>query len=81
MHGIKIPPSDVALKMQGGLCARGGGVFVGHYHINKNKINGTFANTEAAVRCLGHHFLLLYACGHEVSFPDQRPQSLVWKRD
>ena len=30
MHRMKIPPQDFALKMQGGLCARGG-VFAGHY--------------------------------------------------
>ena len=33
MRGIKIPPQDFALKMQGGgggLCARGG-IFAGHY--------------------------------------------------
>ena len=30
-------------------------------------------HSEAAVRCLGRHFLILYACAHEVSFPDQRP--------
>ena len=38
-------------------------------------------HSEAAVRCLGRHFLTLYACAHEVSFPDQRPRSLVWKRE
>ena len=32
MRGIKIPQQDFALKMPGGLCARGG-VFVGHYGI------------------------------------------------
>ena len=36
---------------------------------------------EAAVRCLGRHFQILYACAHEVSFPDQRPRSLVWKQE
>ena len=30
MRGIKIPQYEFALKMQGGLCARGG-VFAGHY--------------------------------------------------
>ena len=30
--GMKIPPKDFALKMQGGLWARGG-VFAGHYGI------------------------------------------------
>ena len=25
--------------------------------------------------------VMLYACAHAVSFPDQRPQSLVWERD
>jgi len=30
MRGIKIPQQYFALKMQGGLCARGG-VFAGHY--------------------------------------------------
>ena len=35
--------------------------------------------SEAAVHCLGRHFLILYTCAHEVSFPDQRPRSLVWK--
>ena len=32
MRGIKIHLQDFALKMQGGLCARGG-VFAGHYGI------------------------------------------------
>ena len=32
-------------------------------------------HSVAAVRCLGRHFLILYACAHEVSFPDQRPRS------
>ena len=34
MCGMKIPPQDFALKMQGGLCAKGGGgggVFARHY--------------------------------------------------
>ena len=26
-------------------------------------------HSEAAVRCLGRHFIILYACAHEVSFP------------
>ena len=31
MRRIKIPQQDFALKMQGGLCARGGGgIFAGH---------------------------------------------------
>ena len=34
-----------------------------------------------AVHCVGHHFLMLYACAHIVSFPNQIPQSLVWERD
>ena len=38
-------------------------------------------HSEAAVRCLGRHFLILYACAHKVSFPDQRPRSLVCKRE
>ena len=38
-------------------------------------------HSEAAVRCEGRHFLILYACAHEVSFPDRRPRSLVWKRE
>ena len=38
-------------------------------------------HSEVAVHWLGRHFLILYACADEVSFPDQRPQSLVWKRD
>ena len=38
-------------------------------------------HSEAAVRCEWRHFLILYACVHKVSFPDQRPRSLVWKRD
>ena len=33
MCGIKIPPQDFVLKMQGGTYAQGGGVFVGHYGI------------------------------------------------
>ena len=35
MRGIKIPQYEFALKMQGGLCSRGGGVFVGHYGITR----------------------------------------------
>ena len=31
MHGIKLPPQDVALKMQGGALMHEGGVFAGHY--------------------------------------------------
>ena len=38
-------------------------------------------HSEAAVRCLGRHFIILYACAHEVSFPHQRPRSSIWKRD
>ena len=38
-------------------------------------------HSEAAVCCLGCQFLILYACAHEVWFPDQRPRPLVWKRD
>ena len=30
MRGIKTPQQDFALKMQGGLCVRGG-IFAGHY--------------------------------------------------
>ena len=30
-----------------------------------------------AVRCVGCHFLILYACVHAVSFLDQKPQSLL----
>ena len=33
-----------------------------------------------AVRCEGRHFLILYACAHDVSFPGQIPRSLVWER-
>ena len=35
----------------------------------------------AAVYCIGRHFLMLYACAHVVSFPNQRPQSLIWELD
>ena len=31
MYGIKILPQDFLLKIQGGLIAREGGVFAGHY--------------------------------------------------
>jgi len=34
-----------------------------------------------AVRCVGRHFIMLYACAHIVSFPNQRPRSLVWEWD
>ena len=34
-----------------------------------------------AVRCVERHFLMLCACAQVVSFPNQRPQSLVWERD
>ena len=37
-------------------------------------------NTVVAVRCKGRHFLILYACVHEVSFPGQMPRSLAWER-
>ena len=35
----------------------------------------------AAVCCIGRHFLMLYTCTHVVSFPNQRPQSLIWELD
>ena len=38
-------------------------------------------HSEAAVCCLRRHFLILYACAHQVSVPDQRPRSMVWKQD
>ena len=34
-------------------------------------------HSVVAVRCEGRHFLILYACAHEVSFPGQIPRSLV----
>ena len=37
-------------------------------------------HSVVAVRCEGRHFLILYACAHEVSFPGQIPRSLVWGR-
>ena len=37
-------------------------------------------NTVVAVRCEGSHFLILYSCAHEVSFPGQIPRSLIWER-
>ena len=37
-------------------------------------------HSVAGVRCEGRHFLILYACAHEVSFPGQIPRSLVWER-
>ena len=39
MRGIKIPQQDFALKRQGGLCSRGGGVFAGHYGIIKQLLS------------------------------------------
>ena len=38
-------------------------------------------HSVVAVCCEGHHFLILYACAHVVSFPDKIPRSLVWERD
>ena len=37
-------------------------------------------HSVVAVRCEGRHFLILYACVHEVSFPGQIQRSLVWER-
>ena len=37
-------------------------------------------HSVVAVRCERRHFLILYACAHEVSFPGQIPHSLVWER-
>ena len=37
-------------------------------------------HSVVAVRCEGRHFLILYACAHEVSFQGQIPRSLVWER-
>ena len=34
-------------------------------------------HSVVAVRCEGRHFLILYACVHEVSFQGQIPRSLV----
>ena len=37
-------------------------------------------HSVVAVRSEGRHFLILYACAHEVLFPGQIPRSLVWER-
>ena len=34
-----------------------------------------------AICCIGRHLLMLYACKHIVSFPNERPVSLVWEWD
>ena len=44
MRGIKIPLQNFALKMQGGLCARGG-VFAGHYGIVNKRISTMGSHT------------------------------------
>ena len=44
--------------------------------VNKSHLQ----HSVVAVRCEGRHFLILYACAHEVSFPGQIPHSLVWER-
>ena len=49
MHRIKPPQQDFVLKMQGGLCTRGG-VFAGHYgnkhfHSDTLHVGGTWAST------------------------------------
>ena len=37
-------------------------------------------HSVVAVGCEGRHFLILYACAHEVLFPGQIPRSLIWER-
>ena len=37
-------------------------------------------HSVVAVHCEGRHFLILYTCAHEVSFPGQIPRSLLWER-
>ena len=43
-------------------------------------VNKSHSQHSVAVRCERRHFLILYACAHEVLFPDQIPRSLVWER-
>ena len=52
MRGIKIPQYKFALKMQGGLCARGG-VFAGHYGISNTK-KVTNVNIKKGLHCAQH---------------------------
>ena len=44
--------------------------------VNKNHSQ----HSVVAVRCEGHHFLILYACAHKVLFPGQISCSLVRER-
>ena len=37
-------------------------------------------HSEAAVHCIRHHFLILYACIYIVLFPDQSTRQLVWEQ-
>ena len=51
------------------------------HSINFTLVNKSHSqHSVAAVRCEGRHFVILYACAHEVSFPSQIPRSLVWER-
>ena len=43
-------------------------------------VNKSHSQHSVAVRCERRHFLILYACAHEVLFPGQIPRSLVWER-
>ena len=56
-----------------------------HSHLHSFKFTlvnrSHLQHSEVAVRCLGRHFLILYASAHGVSVPDQRPRSLVRTRD
>ena len=54
-------------------------------HLHRYKFTLVYKSVHSsgpvAVRCVGQNFLMLYACIHVVSFPNQKPWSLVWELD
>ena len=44
MRGMKIPPQDFVLKIQGGPMRKGGGAYLRDTTVGENKNNGTTEN-------------------------------------
>ena len=59
MHGIKIPQQDFALKMQGGLCARGGGAYLRDTTVF-TKVCRRGRGASSVKECISHVFFILH---------------------
>ena len=65
MRGIKIPPQDFGLKMQGGLMR---GVFAGHYGIHNHKCYYDSASARGGDKCLVHVLVVFSSQGSYCSY-------------